>query len=195
MQNILFIEIWYAPLTIFIAFIYFFLQSLLLVGDLVSSNPLFEKRRLKHLNRFTSFTNRVTPVLLVYYLVLLCKNIVLSKVLLAEVQPVHIYLPLFYTLLYVFVGLGDRLVSKDMGGIQGLNQHINTSGLFILVFIPVSTAMISAESVLELLLPLEFLGLVFYFIFLEYNYIGTSSSLTAEKQNNKVVTRGLLYYF
>jgi hypothetical protein len=52
--------------------------------------------------------------------------------------------------------------------------------------------MISAGSVLELLLPLEFLGLVFYFIFLEFNFIGTASS---DKQGNKAVMRGLMYYF
>lgn len=168
------------------------MQSLTLLGDAVSSNPLFEKRRLKHINKFTSFTTSILPVVITYYCILFCKNINTVSLYTLEVGSVYAYLPLFYVLVYVFLNICEKFFANKLGGLFGQTQHINTSGIFILVFIPVTTAMISAGSVLELLLPLEFLGLVFYFIFLEFNFIGTASS---DKQGNKAVMRGLMYYF
>lgn len=195
MQNILFIELWYAPLVIFVAFMYFFLQSFLLLGDLITSNPLFEKRRLKHLHRFSSFISRITPVVLLYYATLFCKNSAVALRSVNTINSVHIYLPLFFLFLYFFLLICDRLFIKEYSKSGENVQHINTSGLFIVIFIPVATAMISAKSILELLLPLEFLGLIFYFIFLEFNLLGTSNNSTPWKHNNQIVVRGLLYYF
>ena len=195
MQSIDFIELWYAPTVIFVAFMYFFIKSFLLLGDIFTAAPLFDKKRVKNLNQFTSFTGGLTPVVVFYYSILIFKNAVLNTARLDEVQPVSIYLPLFYVILYVFMRICEKFFFKKVGRPIEHAQHLNSSGLFILAFIPVSTAMISAQSVLELILPLELLGLMFYFIFLEFNYTNVANTQSSAKHTNQTVVRGLLYYF
>lgn len=186
------LEVWFTPAVILSFFFYFFIQSLLILGDLVTSNPLFEKRRVKHVAQFASFNTKAVPVIIIYYCILFCKNAVVTS---TGVDSNIIYLPVFYVFLYAFLLICEKLFYMKSRYCASQAQHTNTSGLFIVAFIPVSTATISASSVLEMLLPLELLGFLFYFIFLEFNFIGLGSGRSADKQKNSVVMRGLMYYF
>lgn len=188
------VTFWYSPVVLVSAFFYFFIKSLYCLGEFTASNPVFEKKRIKNMHQLTAFVNRITPVILVYYTGLLFvhyENVIESF----KQGNFTLYcLPLFVLVLYVFLRICELYFFKSVGTGSQLAPGISTSGVFILAFIPVATALFSASSIIELLLPLELLGFLFYFIFLEYNYSGYSYR-TTQRNNSSHVMRGLLYYF
>jgi hypothetical protein len=103
-------------------------------------------------------------------------------------------LPLFFVILYLFLRICELYFYKFIGSTTQTNTSLNTAGLFIIAFIPVATAMFCATNLFELILPLEFLGFLFYFIFLEFNYTG-GISVRSSKNKNLIIMRGLMYYF
>jgi hypothetical protein len=188
------VTFWYSPVVLVSAFFYFFIKSLYCLVEFTAFNPVFEKKRIKNMHQLTAFVNRITPVILVYYTGLLFvhyENVIESF----KQGNFTLYcLPLFVLVLYVFLRICELYFFKSVGTGSQLAPGISTSGVFILAFIPVATALFSASSIIELLLPLELLGFLFYFIFLEYNYSGYSYR-TTQRNNSSHVMRGLLYYF
>lgn len=182
-------EFWSLPIFLTIFFFFFFIRSLLLLGDFFSVNPFFEKKRVKFNLQLTSFSNQITPLVLVFCILSLFRNT--SVIYNETLGNVYSLLPLFFFILYWFLRIGEKTVYFTLKSNQ--NQNINSSGLFLTTFIPVATAMISATNLIDLLLPLELLGILFYFIFLEFSYN------TQFNNNSKTTTtntmRGLLYYF
>jgi hypothetical protein len=185
---------WYSPIVLVGAFFYFFIKSVLHLSEFTTSNPVFEKKRLKNSQQLTAFVSRITPVILVYYSGLIFVH---YETILNEFRQgvFTLYcLPIFIIVLYVFLCICELYFYKSIGTGTQAASGVNTSGIFILAFIPVATSLFSASSIIELLLPLELLGFLFYFIFLEFNYIGYSNSSTPRNRDSNVM-RGLLYYF
>ena len=194
MQSFTYFTFWYSPVVITAFFFFFFIRSILCLGDFTTFNPLFEKKRIKYAQQMTSFVNRFTPVVMSYYSVLSFVHFDNIK----DFYSTGIYtlycLPLFFVILYVFLRIGELYFYKFTGSLSQNTASINTAGLFIVAFIPVATAMFCADSLIQLILPLELLGFLFYFIFLEFNYTNYTKS-KLPRNRNSVVMRGLIYYF
>lgn len=188
------ITLWYTPCILTASFFFFFCRSFYLLGDLLSENPLFEKKRAKYINQLNSFTNRFTPVVLAYYSVLFFANCCSTNVYHLNSGLNANFLPLLFIVLYTFLKVGEFIYGIALVSDTQRTQTINSSGLFILTFIPIATALLFADNLIDLLLPLELLGLMFYFIFLEFNYLSHSKANNPKNQTTTIM-RGLLYYF
>lgn len=188
--SFVFFEIWAIPTILILSFIFFFLRSLLLLGDYFSANPFFEKKRFKYNSQFTSFSNKITPILLFVYIISIFKNSWNNG--LSQSVELFNFLPITFLAVYFFLKISESIFLQVTKNQQ--NQNLNSSGLFLIVLIPVATAMTLASNLIELLLPLELLGILFYFIFLEFTY-HTQLDLNSTKNKTNKVMRGLLYYF
>lgn len=162
----------------------------MLLGDYFNSNPFFEKRRHKHSYQFSNYSNRITPLLAIFYSTAVFRNFTAYSVNTGlEIQQ---YAPLFFLAVYVFLRIGEKAFYTVLG--DSMSQSVNSSGLFLVTFIPVASAMLLADNLINMLLPLELLGVLFYFVFLEFSY-STDKNPTSTKNRINRVMKGLLYYF
>ena len=183
-------EFWSIPIALSLLFFFYFLRSLMLLGDYFNSNPFFEKRRHKHSYQFSNYSNRITPLLAIFYSTAVFRNFTAYSVNTGlEIQQ---YAPLFFLAVYVFLRIGEKAFYTVLG--DSMSQSVNSSGLFLVTFIPVASAMLLADNLINMLLPLELLGVLFYFVFLEFSY-STDKNPTSTKNRINRVMKGLLYYF
>lgn len=183
-------EFWFIPTTLSLLFFFYFLRSLMLLGDYFNSNPFFEKKRHKHNYQFSNYSNRVTPFLIMFYGISIFRNFTsYSPDVCLNVQQ---HIPMFFFAVYIFLRIGEKTFYTVSG--STMSQSINSAGLFLITFVPVASAMLLADNLVNLLLPLELLGVLFYFVFLEFSYSTDADSTSTKNRVNKVM-KGLLYYF
>ena len=175
-------------------FFFFFCRSFYLLTELAFSSPVFEKKRLKYLSQLSSYTSKATPVVLLYYLALLFRNLVYGNLYGPSFNLYASFLPLLFLVTYIFLKLGEFFYGQYSENVGTKLQHLNSSGFFILNFIPVATCFALSDNLIDLLLPLELMGVVFYFIFLEFSFHAHSKSHKPQNQPS-VRLRGLVYYF
>lgn len=161
----------------------------MLLGDYFNSNPFFAKKRHKHGYQFVNYANRVTPFLALFYCISFFRNV--TGPALSVTETSQSYIPVFFIAVYLFLRIGEKTFYTVSGA---MSQSINSSGLFLITFVPVASTMMLACDLISMLLPLELLGVLFYFVFLEFSY-STDANITSTKNKINKVMKGLLYYF
>lgn len=162
----------------------------MLLGDYFNSNPFFSKKKNKHSHQFLNYSNKVTPFLFVFYSVSIFRNFTGYAV--DSSHALQHYTPLFFVAVYSFLRIGEKTFYTVSG--SSMSQSVNSAGLFLIAFVPVASCMLLADNLINMLLPLELLGVLFYFVFLEFSY-STDPNTTSTKNKISRVMKGLLYYF
>ncbi len=181
-------EVWFVPIVLMLLFVFYFIRSLFLLGDFFAANPLFEKKRTKHLAQWTSLVNISSPILIAYYVFLVFEHDNEEK------QDYVSYLPIVYILLFLFLRIIENYLNREALEKENTNQTISSSGMFILAFIPVSTCATTSKNLIDFLLPLEMIGVMLYFVLLEFAYTNQTSE-NSKRLELTTVTKGFLYYF
>lgn len=169
-------------------FLYHIIRSVMLLGDLFTSNPLFEKRRTKYLEQWSMLTNSTSFIVLFYGFFSLfshqsqCTDIGNSS-----------SLPMLLLILYWFLRLSENFLKKWYP-VSTVSQTVSSAGFFILLFVPFSVFIISADNLIDFFIPLELFGLLLYFIIVEYSYSNSFTNLSYKPQP-KTIVKGLFYYF
>lgn len=177
-------ELWYLPVILSFVFFLQLIKSFFVLGDYFSANPLFEKRKLKNFTQISVFSSKLSFIFVFTILFLFFQN---SN----QQENKNLYVLLVYVVLFLFYKVIVR-TNNDFKLPQ--NQTINTSSLFLFGFIPSTTAVINSTNLIDFLIPLEILGLLLYFVLLEFSY--THQTSTKSKRLKLItVIRSYLYYY